>query len=142
MCQFTKDASGNGPWHAIGTQNRSTRSVNLNIACSTMKSSKHKSNSVISKTKSALLEASPVFDGLTFKNNEGDIIDVKKTLAKNTRSAIDLLSHEANLRNTNDPVFNKLAGRRKPKPRKTLLPRFDPFLCRQTTHEQKKRKAK
>ena len=92
----------------------------MNIAGSTMKSSKHKSNSVISKTKSALLEASPVFDGLTFKNNEGDIIDVKKTLAKNTRSAIDFLSHEANLRNTNDPVFNKLAGRKKSKPRKTL----------------------
>ena len=92
-----------------------------------MKSSKHKSNSVISKTKSTLLEASAVFDGLTFKNDEADIIDVKKTLAKNTRSAIDLLSHEANLRNTNDPVFNKLAGRKKSKPRKTLLPRFDPF---------------
>ena len=68
-----------------------------------------------------------MFDGLTFKNDEADIIDVKKTLAKNTRSAIDLLSHEANLRNTNDPVFNKLAGRKKSKPRKTLLPRFDPF---------------
>ena len=68
-----------------------------------------------------------MFDGLTFKNDEADIIDVKKTLAKNTRSAIDLLSHEASLRNANGPVFNKLAGRRKPKPRKTLLPRFDPF---------------
>ena len=27
-----RDASGNGPWHAIGTQNRSTRIVSLNVA--------------------------------------------------------------------------------------------------------------
>ena len=79
-----KDASGNGPWQAIRTtfQNGSTITRKFEIAGSTMKSSKHKSNSVISKTKSTLLEASAVFDGLTFKNDEADIIDVKKTLLR------------------------------------------------------------
>ena len=87
----------------------------------------NRQQSVITKTKSKLLEPSPVFDSLTFKNDEKAIIDVKKVLQDDTQSAIDLLSDEAKIRKITDPTFNKILGKKSLKTGTTLLPRFDPF---------------
>jgi hypothetical protein len=83
--------------------------------------------SVITKVKSKLLEPSPVFEGLTFENDEKTIIDVKQILKNDTKSAIELLSHEAKIKKTTDPTFNKMLGKKMFKNEAALLPRFDPF---------------
>ena len=83
--------------------------------------------SVITKVRSKLLAPSPVFEGLTFENDEEAIIDVKQILKTDTQSAIDLLSDEAKIKKTTDPTFNKLLSKKKFKNETALLPRFDPF---------------